>query len=549
MSGWCFADVWEEVAAAAPDRPAQIQGDRVLSWREFDRRANALAAHLLAAGVTQQGKLAAYLFNAPEYLESYYAAFKIGLAPVNANYRYETEELFYLFDNADAEVIVFHAGFAPKLEAIKDRLPGVKAWIAVEDEDAPIPDWATEYESIVAKGADRVVAPWGRSGDDLLLLYTGGTTGMPKGVMWRQDDLFQVLGAGGNALAGIPPFETPADAGTRIRTGKAGDLDLPPPASLVAACPLMHGTAQFGSFGAMNNGGAIISLPSRRFDAEELWSEVDRLKARSVSIVGNAFAAPMLDLLDANPGRWDLSSLVRIGSSGVVWSHENKQGLLRHLPAGCTLFDSLGSSEAVGLGVSQSTAGAEASTAQFMVGANAAVFDEAGQRVEPGSGRKGLVAVGGFIPVGYYKDPEKSARTFQTFEGRRWSVPGDFAEVNADGSIRLLGRGSQVINTGGEKVFPEEVEEALKTHPGVRDAVVVGLPDARFNERICAVVEAAGPDEPSLADLSAHVKGKLAAYKAPRDLVFLPINRAANGKVDYKGIRQRALDALQIPVT
>ncbi|MDQ0466526.1 fatty-acyl-CoA synthase [Caulobacter ginsengisoli] len=548
MSGWCFADVWEEVAAAAPDRPAQIQGQRVISWRDFDRRANALAAHLLAAGVSQQGKLAAYLFNCPEYLESYYAAFKIGLVPVNANYRYETEELFYLFDNADAEVIVFHAGFAPKLEAIKDRLPGVKAWIAVEDEGAPIPDWATEYESIAAKGADRVVAPWGRGGDDLLLLYTGGTTGMPKGVMWRQDDLFQVLGAGGNALAGIPPFDSPADAGTRIRTGKAGDLELPPPSSLVAACPLMHGTAQFGAFGAMNTGGAIISLPSRRFDAEELWREVDRLKARSVSIVGNAFAAPMLDALDNNPGRWDISSLVRIGSSGVVWSHENKQGLLRHLPPGCVLFDSLGSSEAVGLGVSQSTAGAEASTAQFMVGPNAAVFDEAGQRVEPGSGRKGLVAVGGFIPVGYYKDPEKSARTFQTFEGRRWSVPGDFAEVNADGSIRLLGRGSQVINTGGEKVFPEEVEEALKTHPAVRDAVVVGIPDARFNERICAVVEASG-DQPSLAELSAHVKGRLAAYKAPRDLVFLPINRAANGKVDYKGVRQRALEALQIPVT
>ena len=547
MSGWNFADVWEEIAAAAPDRPAQIRGSRVISWRDFDRRANALAAHMLAAGVSRQGKVAAYLYNSPEYLETYFAAFKAALAPVNTNYRYETDELYYLFDNADAEVIVFHAGFAPKLEALRDRLTKVKCWIAVADDGAPIPGWATEYESIAAPGADKVVAPWGRSGDDLLLLYTGGTTGMPKGVMWRQDDLFQVLGAGGNALALIPPLETPHEAGVRVRTGRAGDLHLPPPSSMIAACPLMHGTAQFGSFGALTGGGCIITLPSQRFDSVELFDEVHRLRANSISIVGLAFAAPMLEVLDANPGRWDLSCITRIGSSGTVWSHDNKQALLKHLPPGAMLMDSLGSSEAVGLGGSTSVAGAEATTAQFLVGPNAAVFKEDGTRVEPGSGERGLVAVGGFIPVGYYKDPEKSAKTFQTFEGRRWSVPGDFAEVNEDGTIKLLGRGSQVINTGGEKVFPEEVEEALKTHAAVRDAVVVGVPDKRFGERICAVVDTTGSDAtPSLAELAAHVRGRLADYKAPRELVLAPVVRAPNGKVDYKAVRIQALEALGV---
>ncbi|MFZ5668553.1 MAG: acyl-CoA synthetase [Pseudomonadota bacterium] len=547
MSGWNFADVWEEVAAAAPDSPAQVRGDRVIAWRDFDRRANALAAHMLAAGIGRQGKVAAYLYNAPEYLETYFAAFKAGLVPVNTNYRYETEELYYLFDNADAEVIVFHAGFAPKLEALRGRLGKVKCWIAVADQGAPVPDWADEYERIAATGADRVLAPWGRSGDDLLLLYTGGTTGMPKGVMWRQDDLFQVLGAGGNVLAMIPPLETPHEAGVRVRTGRAGDLHLPPPSIQIAACPLMHGTAQFGSFAVLTAGGCIATLPSTRFDAVELWSEVHRLRASAIAIVGQAFAAPMLEALEANPGRWNLSSVQRIGSSGTVWSHENKQALLRRLPAGAMLMDSLGSSEAVGLGSSISVAGAEAGTAQFLVGPNSAVFNEAGERVAPGGGERGLVAVGGFIPVGYYKDPEKTERTFRTFEGRRWSVPGDFAEVNADGTIRLLGRGSQVVNTGGEKVFPEEVEEALKTHPAVRDAVVVGVPDPRFGERVCAVVDVGAGEAPTLEELAAHVKGRLAAYKAPRELVVAPVVRAANGKVDYKGVRAQALAALGAP--
>ena len=540
MSSWTVADVWEAIAGAQAQQPALIQGERVVSWGEFDARADALAAHLIAEGLDQQAKIAAFLYNGPEYLETYYAAFKGGFAPVNTNYRYGPEELFYLFDNADAQAIVFHAGFAPVLESIRSRLPGVKAWIAVAEPGHPIPSWASDYDAIVAKvPAQRPVrAPWGRSGDDLLLLYTGGTTGMPKGVMWRQDDLFNVIGAGGNALLGIPPATSIEELVTRIQ-----GPDHLRPISLIA-CPQMHGTGQFSSLINFNQGGTVALLPSRKFNAMELWDEADRLGATAIVIVGLAFSTPMLEALEANPDRWDLSTVRSMSSSGSMWSQENKRGLLSYA-TNAMIFDSFGSSEAVGLGVSASAPGAEAQTAAFTIGPNCAVFTEDGRRVEPGSGERGLVAVTGFLPMGYYKDPEKTAKTFRIMEGVRWSVPGDWAEVNTDATLKLLGRGSVCINTGGEKVFPEEVEEALKTHPGVRDAVVVGLPDPRFGERICAVVETDGAAEPSLAELSEHVRGTLAGYKAPRDLVLVDsIGRAPNGKVDYKAIKDRAVLAL-----
>jgi fatty-acyl-CoA synthase len=540
VTTWTFADVWEAIAAVQPEHPAFIQGDRVITWGEFDARADALAAHFIAKGMGRQGKVAAFLFNGPEYIESYYAAFKGGFAPVNTNYRYGPEELFYLFDNADAEAVVFHASFTETLEAIRGRLPGVKAWVAVAEPGHPVPAWADDYETIVARApAQRPTrAPWGRSGDDLLLLYTGGTTGMPKGVMWAQDDLFNVIGAGGNALLGIPPAES--------IEGLVANLQTPQhmrPTSLIA-CPLMHGTGQFSNLIAFNAGGTAAYLPSRKFNAMELWDEVDRIGATAVVLVGLAFSTPMLEALEANPCRWDLSTVKAMSSSGSMWSQENKRGLLSYAK-NAMIFDSFGSSEAVGLGVSASAPGAEAQTAAFIIGPNCSVFTEDGRRVEPGSGERGLVAVTGFLPQGYYKDAEKTAKTFKTMEGVRWSVPGDWAEVNTDGTLKLLGRGSVCINTGGEKVFPEEVEEALKTHPVVRDAVVVGLPDARFGERICAVVETA--ETPSLAELSEHVRLTLAGYKAPRELVLVDsIGRAPNGKVDYKAVKDRAVAALGV---
>lgn len=540
---WTIADVWEAIAAAQPDLPALVQGERVINWSQMDARADALAAHILASGVGHQAKVAGYLYNGPEYLETYLAAFKAGLAPVNTNYRYGPEEIVYLFDNADAEAVVFHAGFTDLLEKIRGRLPKVKAWIAVAEPGHPVPAWAADYDTIVANApAQRPVkAPWGRSGDDLLLLYTGGTTGMPKGVMWRQDDLFQVLGAGGNAAMGIPP----ATSIQELIARHAGPEHLR--STTIVAAPLMHGTGQFSSFITLIGGGTVCALPSRKFDAVELWNEVERLKATNVVLVGLAFSTPMLEALEANPGRWDLSSVRAMSSSGSMWSQENKHGLLRHIPA-AMIADSLGSSEAVGLGASASAAGAEAQTAAFMLGPNTGVFTEDGRRVEPGSGERGLVAVSGFLPAGYYKDPEKSAKTFKVMEGVRWSVPGDWAEVNTDGSLKLLGRGSVCINTGGEKVFPEEVEEALKRHAAVRDAVVVGVPDPRFGERICAVVEPEAGAAPTLQEMGDFVRDQLAHYKAPRELVIVDtIGRAPNGKVDYKTLKDHALKVLGVP--
>lgn len=540
MTAWNFADVYELVASKVPDRPAQIQGDRVITWGEFDARADALAADMLSAGLTHQSKVAAYLFNGPEYLETYIAAFKGGFAPVNTNYRYGHDEIVYLFSNADAEAVVFHATFLDLVERVRHELPGVRRWYCVADGSAECPSWAVDYEAVVAKRVQGPVkGPWGRSPDDLLLLYTGGTTGMPKGVMWRQDDLFNVLGAGGNAVLGIPPAESIEQIGARLDPSAPGFV-------LLSACPLMHGTGQFSSLIAMNLGGAVVSLPSRHFDVDELLGEVQRRKVNSIIIVGQAFAGPILEHLDANPGAYDLSSVLMMSSSGVMWSQDNKEGLLRHMP-GAALFDSFGSSEAVGMGASVSTKGGTSQTARFALGPMCAVFTEDGRRVEPGSGERGLVSVSGFIPLGYYKDEVKTAQTFRIFEGQRWTVPGDWAEVNEDGTLNLLGRGSVCINTGGEKVFPEEVEEALKRHPSVRDAVAVGIPDQRFGETICAVVESAGATPPDLKMLADFVKEHLAHYKAPRHLVLVDtIGRAPNGKVDYKRLKGVALERLGV---
>ncbi len=530
MSNWNFADAYEAIAGRIPDAPAHQAGDRVLTWSQWDRRANALAADLVAAGLGQQAKVAAYLYNGPEYLETYLGAWKAGMVPVNTNYRYGPDEVAYLFDNADAEAVVFHTSFTPVLERVRAGLPRVRRWYAVDD-GVPVPSWAVAYEGVVAAGADRAAGPWGRSGDDLVMLYTGGTTGMPKGVMWRQDDLFNVLGGGGNPILGTPPAADYDELAARV-TG--------PGARMLTACPLMHGTGQFSALICLNGGGCIVTLPDRSFDAEKLWQAVQDQQVNAVVIVGDAFAKPMLAALDANPGRWDLSSLLLISSSGVMWSQETKDGLLRHIPQ-VILFDSLGSSEAVGAGASFSTAGSAAGTAKFSLGERVKVFTEDGRAVEPGSGEIGMLAIGGYIPLGYYKDEEKSARTFRTFAGDRYSVPGDFATVNADGSIQLLGRGSVCINTGGEKVFPEEVEEVLKLHPAVRDAVVVGVPDDRFGEVITAVVEPVPGETVDAQSVIAHVHDRLARYKAPRHVVTVAtIGRSPAGKVDYKGLRELA---------
>jgi fatty-acyl-CoA synthase len=524
---WNLADVWEAVAEIMPDRPAQRSGTRLITWGQFDGRANALAGDLMEAGLTKQSKVGAYLYSCPEYLETYVGALKAGMAPFNVNYRYGPDEITYLLKDADAEAIVFHATFGTLLAEIKDHLPGVKRWYAVED-GAPIPDWATRYEEVVVSGADRPEVPWGRSGEDLILLYTGGTTGMPKGVMWEQHELFQVLGSGGSPFAGTSGVEDMAEL--RQRYEAAVDQ---PPIVYLPACPLMHGTGQFSAFIAMILAGTVVTLENRHFDPDELWRAVDEYGVNAVALVGDAFAKPLLKELDDHRDRYDLSTLFLLNSSGVMWSQATKNGLTAHLPA-VTIFDSLGSSEAVGMGASISSANHVTATAEFTLGSGVKVLGPDDKDVEPGSGTPGLVAVPGHVPVGYYKDPEKTARTFRTIDGVRYVLPGDMAVVRADGEIELLGRSAAVINTGGEKVFAEEVEEVIKRYPGVLDAVCVGIPDDRFGHVVTALVEVDGDHRVERDELRSYVSDHLAAYKAPRVVIVVPsIGRSPAGKVDY----------------
>ncbi len=531
-----FADVWEAVADARPDAQALVHGKRRVTWAEFDHRADGIAHALLDVGAQHQDKVAQYLYNGPEYLESLFGTCKAGLAPVNTNYRYADDELAYLWDNADAVAVVFHGAFVDTIERMRARVPRVRLWLWVDDDSGPCPSWATDYELAAAGRPGRVVAPWGRSGDDLYLLYTGGTTGMPKGVMWRQADILSMLNT--TAAVVYPDDATPNDVRRLVTASSAAPVHIP-------ACPLMHGTGALTSFGALDVGGSVVTLTSRKLDIDELLDAIQDEAATSVAIVGDAFAKPMLRALDAQPGRWDITSLKVIGSSGVMWSAESKEGLLGHHPA-MILSDGFSSSEALGMGVSVSGGGAGvAKTAKFSLGPRARVITEDGRWVEAGSGEPGLVALKGPNPLGYYKDEAKTAATFKVIEGERYSIPGDWAIVEADGSLTLLGRGSVCINTGGEKVFPEEVEEALKQHPSVADAVVVGVPDERFGEAITAMVEPL-PGHPVVeADLIAHVRTKLAAFKAPkRVLEVATIGRAPNGKVDYKRLKAEAVDRI-----
>lgn len=533
MAGWNFAEMWETAADALPDAPATVQGERRSTWSTFDRRADGVASWLLSLGVTEQDKFAQYLYNAPEYLESMYAAYKVGLVPVNTNYRYEDEELAYLWDNADAVAVVFHGCFTERIERLRPTLDRVRGWLWVDDGTSACPTWATDYSSVASSAPGRQRAPWGRSGDHLYILYTGGTTGLPKGVMWRQDDLIMIVGS--QLGAGLP--EQPDYDAVRALRQAPGSVCLP-------ACPLMHGTGALIAMSTLTQGGSVALLADRHYDPTELLTVIQRERVNTVAIVGDAFAKPMLRALDADPGRWDISSVTAITSSGVMWSEETKQGLLRHHP-GMLLLDAFSSSEALGMGASVSGGDRAATTAVFELGPNAVVVTEDGRRVEPGSGEVGMVGVGGRIPLGYYKDAEKSARTFRVVDGVRYSLPGDHATVESDGTIRLLGRGSVCINTGGEKVFPEEVEEALKAHAQVRDAVVVGVPDDAWGEAIVAVVEAEPGPVPDDADLIASVKRRLAAFKAPKHVVLVDsVGRAANGKADYSGCRRLAAERL-----
>lgn len=535
---WHFAAMYEAIAARVPDRLALIEGSTRRTWRDYEDRAARLAGALAAAGIAPDSKVAIYGHNSAEYMEAQFAVFKARAVPINVNYRYVDEELVYLFDNADVEAVFFDARFAPRLAAIRDRLPGLRTYVQIEDGTGESLAGALDYEDLIAQSPRLPRQDY--SEDDIYMMYTGGTTGMPKGVMYRHGDSTRGI-AGFKLGPGVEPTAEALFAMTdQIVAAGPAPVVLP-------ACPLMHGTGMWlGAMGTHAIGGTVALMRDEKFDPHRLWQHISEQRINAVAIVGDAFARPMLAALREAAARgepYELPSLKGIVSSGAMFSAETKQGILEQLDV--EIADAMGSSEGSMGAAVVSRANPPGETARFAFSEATKVFDENDAEVVPGSDTIGIIANGGYVPVGYYKDPEKSAKTFRTIRGTRYSFPGDFAKVAADGTLILLGRGSACINTGGEKVFPEEVEEALKAHPAVWDASVVGLPDERFGERIVAVIAPSPGQTIDQAELIDFARTRLAGYKMPRQLVVVDqVFRAANGKADYKWAKAVALEAV-----
>lgn len=532
---WNFADVWETIAHTAPDALAQRHGEQVFSWYEFDSRAAAFASRLVELGLERQDKVALYLYNGPEYMQAMFGCFKAAYVPVNTNYRYLEDELVWLWSNADAVAVVFHAAFADRVAGLRARLPAVRAWVWVSDGSGSCPDWALDWQALSAPRASVPALPWGRSGDDLLLVYTGGTTGQPRGVMWPQHDLYLA-----SNTAGDPPEADLAGVTARVRRAltdhTATPIGLP-------AAPLMHGTALVFAATVLNRGGTLVTLTERGFDAESLLDTIHHRRVSDLCFVGDAFCRPIVDALDSQPARWSVKSLRAVSSSGMAWSASSKSRFLAHAPD-ALLIDFLNSSEASGMGRAIASRRSAPDSARFRLGERAFVVDDELRAVVPGSGVVGKIAVRGYVPLGYYKDPERSAATFPLIDGERCAIPGDYATLEADGSIRLLGRGSVSINTGGEKVYPDEVEACIAEFPDVVDNLVVGVPDPRFGERVAALIELRkGATQPTTDAIRSHVAARLAGYKVPRTVCFVAsIGRGPNGKADYPAARQRVIE-------
>lgn len=521
-----FATAWETVADCYPNRTAAICDGTALSWGAYETRAAKIADVLAGHGITADSKVGLYLHNCNEYQEAQFGVFKLGACPINVNYRYKADELVYLLDNADVEAVFYQACYAMRIWEVRERLPKVKAFIQVDDGTETLMPFALDYERSIreAQSAPRQI----RDPNGVYMIYTGGTTGLPKGVMYPVCEFAQYFLVLGAAPRGLAP---PAELANYVDFLK----QVEPPPITVTGAPLMHGTGMWlGGFLPQLMGGTSVTTSKLGLDPDRLWQLVQDHRASELVIVGDAFARPLLQALDDAADRdtpYDLSSLQQIASSGVMWSEETKQGLSRHHDM--VLVDIMGSSEG-GMGSSMTTRESTARTAQFNMNDGVTVFNEQDEKVQPGSGEIGRIATSGFVPLGYYKDPEKSAATFREVDGVRYSFPGDFATIESDGSITLLGRGSVCINTGGEKVFPEEVEEAVKKHPLVIDSLVVGMPDDRFGQRVVAVVSrrTEALDE---AELMQATEAHLAGYKMPRQVLWVDeVRRAPNGKADYK---------------
>ncbi|HET7335583.1 MAG TPA: acyl-CoA synthetase [Rhizomicrobium sp.] len=535
---WNYGDILDAVGKAiAPDAPAFIHGERVISWGDANKRMNNIARGLIARGTKAGDKVAFYLRNCPEYTEGVGATFKGRFVHVNVNYRYKPDEVRYILDNSDATVLIYGSEFRDCVAQIRDALPKIKNYIEV-NEGGEIAAFAEDYETLAHEG-DGKPLELRRSPDDMLFIYTGGTTGMPKGVMWQTGVLCTMWHDRLERTLGWRPSSLDEFCKVSLANG-AGPRTLP-------ACPIMHGTGFISAITTMLSGGCVVTVDNHSLDADAIWSAVERNRVAGISIVGDPFAKPLLRALDDNPGKYDLSSMLTMTSSGAMWSVEVKRGLLKHIPQ-LTMTDSFASTEAMGMGSSVMTKEGEAQTAAFQLLENAIVIDEQDRIIPAGSGKAGLVALGGPLPAGYYKDKEKTARTFRLIGNRRYSVPGDWARVDEDGAITLLGRGSNCINTAGEKVYPEEVEEVLKTHPLVEDALVLGVPDDTWGQAVTGVVRMADGANFDEAEIRAHVRNALAGYKTPKrilDAAALNL-RAPNGKADYKSATAFARAALGI---
>lgn len=533
-----LADQWEAVADRVAEREALVCGDRRLTYGELEERANRLANHLAGAGVGPGDFVGCYLTNGTEYLETMLAAFKLRAVPININYRYVTDELRYLLVDSGCVVLVCDDDFVERVAEVAPGVPALRHTLVVgaggdaELADAGVPD-PIDYEAALgAASPERPQVP-GRGDDDLYVLYTGGTTGMPKGVVWRMGDAFFGCIGGGDPMRLSGPVSAPEENLERII-----DFDF----VFYALAPLMHAAAQWVSMMWLLCGAKVV-LHTGPFDAVEIWRTVDREKVSVMTVVGDAMARPLVDAWESD-GPFEVSSMYTISNGGAPLAPSLRDRLREILP-NALLTDGFGSSETGIQGSRRLSPGEDAGDATRFdnVESGTAVLDVDGRPVEPGSGQVGRIAHSGHIPLRYHNAPEKTAETFVEVDGTRFVMPGDMATVEQDGSIVLLGRGSVSINTGGEKVYPEEVEGVLKAHPAVYDVLVVGVPDDRWGERVTAVVQPTAGAEPTLEELDEHCRGRLAGYKIPRSLVVVDsVVRSPSGKADYRWARSAAAE-------
>ena len=535
-----LADCFECVADTVPERVAIVAGDQRLSYSTLDERSARFANALADAGIRRGEHVGLYLHNQVEHLEAMLGCFKRRAVPINVNYRYGPDELAYLFADAEIGALVYGAEYREIVDALRPLLPKLRVVIEVGDGDAP--PGALDYEGALGSASTtRTFAP--RSADDHYVLYTGGTTGMPKGVVWRQEDMFFATLGGGNP--GGTPIERPEEIAQTVLVNRSQRLTpflspgdpVPEQFVVLALGPLMHASGQWSALGALLAGATVVIYTERSIDMEHVLALVERERVVMLTLVGDASARPLLEAREANPSRDDTSSLQLLGSGGAILSADVKERLLAAFPSVLAITEAIGASESPVQAVAVTRRdGAPQESLRFDPRDTTMVVDDELRPVARGSGAIGRLATRGRVPLGYYRDEEKSASTFVDIDGVRWALPGDMATVDADGSIHLLGRGSMCINTGGEKVYPEEVEAVVKAHPGIADAIVVGAPDERFGQRVVVVAAAHDPlAPPTLDEIRAHCRSRLAGYKLPRSLLIVDhVERSPAGKPDYR---------------